>query len=215
MLKLNGFFEIRLLLLKIRSHRSFAIVFLDCWVILGLQWIQMCLWDSSSTHHELGSSFNAVLTPVVLLILKVSSAVHSPAQPHVYPCLCAFPSVGILLSGHQNLKCMNMLIYFLLAMPKYLTRSYLMGRFILAQFGGTVKQDRDKDEMVAGASPAVEAGMQGYNSWKYQKAERRQDVGRATNLKVYPQVFWLGPTSQRFPEPPRQCRQVGTKCSSH
>lgn len=84
---------------------------------------------------------------------------------------------------------MNMLIYFLLAMPKYLTRSYLMGRFILAQFGGTVKQDRDKDEMVAGASPAVEAGMQGYNSWKYQKAERRQDVGRATNLKVYPQVF--------------------------
>lgn len=60
MLKLNSFFEIRLLLLKIPSLASSAIVISVCWIILGLQRVQMCLWDSSSTHHELGSSFTAV-----------------------------------------------------------------------------------------------------------------------------------------------------------
>lgn len=80
-----------------------------------------------------------------------------------------------------------------------------MGRLIWGQFGGTAHQGRDRDALVAGAAPAVEAAMQGYKSWKYQEAER------ATNLKVYPQGFSLSPTSQRSPQSPRQCHQVGTK----
>lgn len=151
------------------------------------------------------------LTCMVLLIQKVSSAVHSPAKLHVHPCLYASPSVG--LSGHQNLKCMSILITFLLAMTKFQTRSYLMGRLIWGQFEGMAHKGRDRDALVAGVAPAVEAGIQGYNSWKYQEAERRQEAGRATNFKVYPKVFSLSPTSQRFPQSPRQCHQVGTKYS--
>lgn len=171
----------------------------------------MCLRGSSSTYHELGSSFNAVLTCMVLLVQKVNTAVHSPAKLHVHPCLYASFSVG--LSGHQNLKCVSILITFLLAMTKFQTRSSLMGRWIWGQFGGRAHQKRDRDALVAGAAPAVEAGIQGYNSWKYQEAERRQEAGRATDLKVYPQGFSLSPTSQRFPQSPRQCHQVGTKYS--
>lgn len=93
----------------------------------------MCLRGSSSTHHELGSSFNAVLTCMVLLVQKVNTAVHSPAKLHVHPCLYASFSVG--LSGHQNLKCVSILITFLLAMTEFQTRSSLMGRWIWGQFG--------------------------------------------------------------------------------
>lgn len=69
---------------------------------------------------------------------------------------------------------MSILITFLLAVTKYLTRSYIMERFILAPFGSIEHQGRDRNDIVAGAAPAVEAGRQGCNSWKYQEAERRQ-----------------------------------------
>jgi hypothetical protein len=140
----------------------------------------MWFWDSSSTHHELGSSFNEVLIWHSGLIQKVNSAVQSPARLHVY----VFPSVGILLSGHKNCKFMSILSTSLLAMTKYITRSFLMEKCVLALFWDAVHQGGDRDVIVAGAAPAVAAGTQGYNSCKYQKAEKRQEVGRATNLKV-------------------------------
>lgn len=77
-------------------------------------------------------------------------------------------SLLLELSGHQKLECVSILITSLLVMTKFQTRSYLMVRFIGGQFRGMAHQGRDRDALVAGAAPAVEAGIQGYNSWKYQ-----------------------------------------------
>lgn len=97
-----------------------------------------------------------------------------------------------------NVLHMSMLVTSLLAVTRT-TRSSLMEGFILALFWGTVRQGTDRDATVAGVTPIVAAGTQGYNSCKHQEAERRQDVDRVINLKICSQAFSLGPTSQRFP----------------